>query len=87
MWHYNTFVTPQVFQFIGPSNDGRRHGRGTYLFILYDKTNAKKNNEKKYDLSETRTPDASDVGQAAYLLDQKQFAEKYRAKTVFILRW
>jgi hypothetical protein len=32
MWHYNTFVTPQVFQFIGPSNDGRRHGRGTYLF-------------------------------------------------------
>jgi hypothetical protein len=27
-------VTPQVFQFIGPSNDGRRHGRGTYLFII-----------------------------------------------------
>jgi hypothetical protein len=27
--HYNTFVTPQVFQFIGPSNDGRRHVRGT----------------------------------------------------------
>jgi hypothetical protein len=26
-------VTPQVFQFIGPSNDGRRHGRGTYLFF------------------------------------------------------
>jgi hypothetical protein len=25
-------VTPQVFQFIGPSNDGQRHGRGTYLF-------------------------------------------------------
>jgi hypothetical protein len=33
MWHYNTFVTPQVFQFIGPSNDGRRHGRGTYLLV------------------------------------------------------
>jgi hypothetical protein len=27
-------VTPQVFQFIGPSNDGRRHGRGTYLLYL-----------------------------------------------------
>jgi hypothetical protein len=27
-------VTPQVFQFIGPSNDGRRHGRGTYLLII-----------------------------------------------------
>jgi hypothetical protein len=26
-------VTPQVLQFIGPSNDGRRHGRGTYLFV------------------------------------------------------
>jgi hypothetical protein len=26
-------VTPQVFQFIGPSNDGRRHGRGTHLFV------------------------------------------------------
>jgi hypothetical protein len=25
MWHYNTFVTPQVFQFIGPSIDGRSH--------------------------------------------------------------
>jgi hypothetical protein len=34
MWHYNSFVTPQVFQFIGPSNDGRRHGRGTYLFLI-----------------------------------------------------
>jgi hypothetical protein len=33
-WHLNTFVTPQVFQCIGPSNDGRRHGRGTYLFTL-----------------------------------------------------
>jgi hypothetical protein len=32
MWHNNTFVTQQVF--IGPSNDGRRHGRGTYLFIF-----------------------------------------------------
>jgi hypothetical protein len=27
-------VTPQVFQFIGPSNDGRRHGRGTYLLCI-----------------------------------------------------
>jgi hypothetical protein len=27
-------VTTQVFQFIGPSNDGRRHGRGTYLLML-----------------------------------------------------
>jgi hypothetical protein len=27
-------VTPQVFQFIGPSNDGQRHGRGTYLFFV-----------------------------------------------------
>jgi hypothetical protein len=36
-WHFNTFVTPQVFQFIGPSNDGRRHGRGTYLFV-YDRS-------------------------------------------------
>jgi hypothetical protein len=34
IWHYSTFVRPQVFQFIGPSNDGRRHGRGTYLFLL-----------------------------------------------------
>jgi hypothetical protein len=29
------FVTLKVFKLIGPSNDGRRHGRGTYLFI-YD---------------------------------------------------
>ena len=27
------FVTPKVFQFNGPG-DGRRHGRGTYLFGL-----------------------------------------------------
>jgi hypothetical protein len=27
------FVTLKVFKLIGPSNDGRRHGRGTYLFI------------------------------------------------------
>jgi hypothetical protein len=26
------FVTLTVFKLIGPSNDGRRHGRGTYLF-------------------------------------------------------
>jgi hypothetical protein len=32
MWHYNTFVTSQAL--IGPYNDGRRHGRGTYLFSL-----------------------------------------------------
>jgi hypothetical protein len=25
-------VTPEVLQFIGPCNDGRRHRRGTYLF-------------------------------------------------------
>jgi hypothetical protein len=29
----DTSVTPKVFQFIGPSNDGRRHGRGTFLFM------------------------------------------------------
>jgi hypothetical protein len=28
------FVTLNVFKLIGPSNDGRRHGRGTYLFFL-----------------------------------------------------
>jgi hypothetical protein len=27
------FVTLKVFKLIGPSNDGRRHGRGTYLFL------------------------------------------------------
>jgi hypothetical protein len=27
-------VTLKVFKLIGPYNDGRRHGRGTYLFIL-----------------------------------------------------
>jgi hypothetical protein len=27
-------VTLKVFKLIGPSNDGRRHGRGTYLFRL-----------------------------------------------------
>jgi hypothetical protein len=26
-------VTSKVFLFIGPSDDGRRHGRGTYLFF------------------------------------------------------
>jgi hypothetical protein len=26
------FVTLKVFKLIGPSNDGQRHGRGTYLF-------------------------------------------------------
>jgi hypothetical protein len=28
------FVTLKVFKLIGPSNDGRRHGRGTYLFLM-----------------------------------------------------
>jgi hypothetical protein len=27
------FVTLKVFKLIGPSNDGRRYGRGTYLFV------------------------------------------------------
>jgi hypothetical protein len=29
------FVTLKVFKLIGPSNGGRRYGRGTYLFSLY----------------------------------------------------
>jgi hypothetical protein len=33
MWHFDMFVTLKVFKLIGPSNDGRRHGRGTYLLI------------------------------------------------------
>jgi hypothetical protein len=28
------FVTLKVFKLIGPSNDCRRHGRGTYLLLL-----------------------------------------------------
>jgi hypothetical protein len=32
IWQFDKYVTPKVFKFIGPSNDGRRHGRGTYLF-------------------------------------------------------
>jgi hypothetical protein len=28
------FVTLKVFKLIGPSNDGQRHGRGTYLFLF-----------------------------------------------------
>jgi hypothetical protein len=28
-------VTPNVFQFIGQSNDSRRHGRGTYFIIIF----------------------------------------------------
>jgi hypothetical protein len=28
------FVPLKVFKLIGPSNDGRRHGRGTYLLAL-----------------------------------------------------
>jgi hypothetical protein len=31
------FVTLKVFKLIGPSNDGRRHGRGTYLFVMLNK--------------------------------------------------
>jgi hypothetical protein len=27
-------VTPTFFKFIGPSKDGQRHGRGSYLFLL-----------------------------------------------------
>jgi hypothetical protein len=27
------FVTLKVFKLIGPSNDGQRHGMGTYLLI------------------------------------------------------
>jgi hypothetical protein len=34
MEHFDMFVTLKVFKLIGPSNDGRRHGRGTYLFAL-----------------------------------------------------
>jgi hypothetical protein len=33
MWHFDMFVTLKVFKLIGPSNDGQRHGRGTYLFF------------------------------------------------------
>jgi hypothetical protein len=37
MWHFDMFVTLKVFKLIWPSNDGRRHGRGTYWFMLeYD---------------------------------------------------
>jgi hypothetical protein len=31
----DTSVTPNVFQYIGPSNVGRRHGRGTYLLVRF----------------------------------------------------
>jgi hypothetical protein len=34
MWHFDMFVTLKVFKLIGHSNDGRRHGRGTYLLVL-----------------------------------------------------
>jgi hypothetical protein len=30
--HCNTSVTPKVIKFSGTSDDGRRHGRSTYLF-------------------------------------------------------
>jgi hypothetical protein len=32
LWHLWSFVTPEVFKFIGPSCDSRRHDRDTYLF-------------------------------------------------------
>jgi hypothetical protein len=35
------FVTLKVFKLIGPSNDGRRQGRGTYLFTLVSKRSLK----------------------------------------------
>jgi hypothetical protein len=35
MWHFDMFVTLKVFKLIGHSNDGRRHGRGTYLLLLF----------------------------------------------------
>jgi hypothetical protein len=34
MWHFDMFGTLKVFKLIGPSNDGWRHGRGTYLFCM-----------------------------------------------------
>jgi hypothetical protein len=34
IWHFDTSVTQKDVQFIRPWNDGRRHGRGTYLFLL-----------------------------------------------------
>jgi hypothetical protein len=33
MWHFDMFVTLKVFKLIGPSNDGQRQGRGTYLHV------------------------------------------------------
>jgi hypothetical protein len=42
MWHFDMFVTLKVFKLIGPSNDGRRHGRGTYLLTLDKGNQAKK---------------------------------------------
>jgi hypothetical protein len=46
------FVTLKVFKLIGPSNDGRRHGRGPYLF-LHEKTEEKK--EKKINRKKLKT--------------------------------
>jgi hypothetical protein len=34
LWHYDTSVKPKVFKLIGSFKDGRRHGRGTYLFFF-----------------------------------------------------
>jgi hypothetical protein len=45
MRHFEMFVTPKVFKFIGPYNDCRRHGRGTYLFICETGTGIKSREE------------------------------------------
>jgi hypothetical protein len=42
MQHCDTPVTLKVFKFIGPSKEGRRHGRGTYLFKANSKLFLKK---------------------------------------------
>jgi hypothetical protein len=34
MWNNWHVCETKVLSFIGPSNDGRRHGTGTYLFVL-----------------------------------------------------
>jgi hypothetical protein len=33
IWHFDMFVTLKVCKLIGPSNDSRRHVRGTYLLM------------------------------------------------------
>jgi hypothetical protein len=34
LWHFDTSLSPKVLKFDGPSKDGRRHRRGTYLFSV-----------------------------------------------------